>query len=239
MGTRLDMSTAYHPQTDGQSERTIQTLEDMLRACVIDFGNGWERRLSLIKFSYNNSYHARIKAAPFEALYGRKCRSPVCWAEVEDAELTDLELFTDNREDCMDNVKVVGSEFLRNGVSFPSLEVLSFEVMWGWEVWSTNSRSTTRVVKDAVFPCLKELHIECCPSLVEFSFKGDKVFPFLQELCIKGWSNLLEVSLEALPSLRVLTITRCGDGVLGSVVRVALSVGVLNIRSISGITNEV
>ncbi|GJY22708.1 putative reverse transcriptase domain-containing protein [Tanacetum coccineum] len=99
MGTRLDMSTAYHLQTDGQSERTIQTLEDMLRACVIDFGNGWERRLSLIKFSYNNSYHARIKAAPFEALYGRKCRSPVCWAEVEDAELTDLELFTDNRED--------------------------------------------------------------------------------------------------------------------------------------------
>ncbi|GKA65287.1 NBS-LRR resistance-like protein, partial [Tanacetum coccineum] len=132
----------------------------------------------------------------------------------------------------------MGSEFLRNGVSFPSLEVLSFEVMWGWEVWSTNGRSTTRVVKDAVFPCLKELHIECCPSLVEFSFKGDKVFPFLQELCIKGWSNLLEVSLEALPSLRVLTIARCGDGVLGSVVRVALSVGVLNIRSISGITNE-
>ncbi|GJX09393.1 putative reverse transcriptase domain-containing protein [Tanacetum coccineum] len=75
------MSTAYHPQTDGQSERTIQTLEDMLRACVIDFGNGWERHLPLIEFSYNNSYHASIKAAPFEALYGRKCRSPVCWAE--------------------------------------------------------------------------------------------------------------------------------------------------------------
>ncbi|GJX35560.1 putative reverse transcriptase domain-containing protein [Tanacetum coccineum] len=69
MGTQLDMSTAYHPQTDGQSERTIQTLEDMLRACVIDFGNGWERCLSLIEFSYNNSYHASIKAAPFEALY--------------------------------------------------------------------------------------------------------------------------------------------------------------------------
>ncbi|GJR87691.1 putative reverse transcriptase domain-containing protein, partial [Tanacetum coccineum] len=80
MGTRLDMSTAYHPETDGQSERTIQTLEDMLRACVIDFGNGWEGHLPLIEFSYNNSYHASIKAAPFEALYGRKCRSPVCWA---------------------------------------------------------------------------------------------------------------------------------------------------------------
>ncbi|GJT27674.1 putative reverse transcriptase domain-containing protein [Tanacetum coccineum] len=75
------MSTAYHPQTDGQSEKTIQTLEDMLRACVIDFGNGWDRHLPLIEFSYNNSYHTSIKAAPFEALDGRKCRSPVCWAE--------------------------------------------------------------------------------------------------------------------------------------------------------------
>ncbi|GJU35488.1 putative reverse transcriptase domain-containing protein, partial [Tanacetum coccineum] len=92
MGTRLDISTAYHSQTDGQSERTIQTLEDMLRACVIDFGNGWERHLPLIEFSYNNSYHASIKAAPFEALYGRKCRSPVCWAEVGDAQLIGLEL---------------------------------------------------------------------------------------------------------------------------------------------------
>ncbi|GJW20627.1 putative reverse transcriptase domain-containing protein [Tanacetum coccineum] len=98
LGTRLDMSIAYHPQTDGQSERTIQTLEDMLRACVIDFGNGWERHLPLIEFSYNNSYHASIKAAPFEALYGRKCRSPVCWAEVEDAQLTGPELIHETTE---------------------------------------------------------------------------------------------------------------------------------------------
>nr|GEW46750.1 reverse transcriptase domain-containing protein [Tanacetum cinerariifolium] len=82
LGTSLDMSTSYHSQTGGQSERTIQTLEDMLRACVIDFGNGWERHLPLIEFSYNNSYHASIKSAPFEAVYGRKCRSPVCSAEV-------------------------------------------------------------------------------------------------------------------------------------------------------------
>ncbi|GJY88619.1 putative reverse transcriptase domain-containing protein [Tanacetum coccineum] len=77
LGTNLDMSTAYHPQIDGQSERTIQTLDDMLRACVIDFGNSWDRYLPLVEFSYNNSYHASIKAAPYEALYGRKCRSPV------------------------------------------------------------------------------------------------------------------------------------------------------------------
>ncbi|GJX57353.1 putative reverse transcriptase domain-containing protein [Tanacetum coccineum] len=81
LGTNLDMSTAYHPQTDGQSERTIQTLEDMLHACVIDFGNGWVKHLLLVVFSYNNSYHTSIKAASFEALYGQKCRSPVCWAE--------------------------------------------------------------------------------------------------------------------------------------------------------------
>ncbi|GJV60698.1 putative reverse transcriptase domain-containing protein [Tanacetum coccineum] len=78
LGTSLDMSTVYHPQTDGQIERTIQTLEDMLRACVIDFGNSWVNHLPLVEFSYNNSYHASIKAAPFEALYGQKCHSPVC-----------------------------------------------------------------------------------------------------------------------------------------------------------------
>ncbi|GKA04765.1 putative reverse transcriptase domain-containing protein [Tanacetum coccineum] len=94
-GTQLDMSTAYHPETDGQSERTIQTLEDMLRACVIDFGKGWDRHLPLIEFSYNNSYHTSIKAAPFEELYGRKCRSPICWAEVGDAQLTGPEIVGD------------------------------------------------------------------------------------------------------------------------------------------------
>ncbi|GJY49598.1 putative nucleotidyltransferase, ribonuclease H [Tanacetum coccineum] len=92
LGTQLNLSTAYHPQTDGHSERTIQTLEDMLRACVIDFGNGWDRHLPLVEFSYNNSYHTSIKAAPFEALYGRKCRSPVCWAEVGEAQLTGPEI---------------------------------------------------------------------------------------------------------------------------------------------------
>nr|GEY43121.1 retrovirus-related Pol polyprotein from transposon TNT 1-94 [Tanacetum cinerariifolium] len=86
------MSATYHPETDGQSERTIQTLEDMLRTCVIDFGKGSEKHLPLVEFSYNNSYHASIKAAPFKALYGRKCRSPVCWAEVGDVQLTGPEI---------------------------------------------------------------------------------------------------------------------------------------------------
>nr|GFA80908.1 putative reverse transcriptase domain-containing protein [Tanacetum cinerariifolium] len=97
-GTQLDMSTTYHPETDGQIERTIQTLEDMLRACAIDFGKGWEKHLPLVEFSYNNSYHASIKAAPFEALYGRKCRSPVCWAEVGDMQLIGPEIIRETTE---------------------------------------------------------------------------------------------------------------------------------------------
>ncbi|GJY84411.1 putative reverse transcriptase domain-containing protein [Tanacetum coccineum] len=92
------MSTAYHPQTDGQSERTIQTLEDMLRACAIDFGKGWVNHLPLVEFSYNNSYHASIKAAPFEALYGRKCRSPICWTEVGEAQILGPELIQETTE---------------------------------------------------------------------------------------------------------------------------------------------
>ncbi|GKD08541.1 putative reverse transcriptase domain-containing protein [Tanacetum coccineum] len=78
----IDMSTGLPPQTDGQSERTIQTLKDMLRACVMDFGSSWDTHLLLIEFSYNNNYHTSIKCAPFEALYGKKCRSPVIWTEV-------------------------------------------------------------------------------------------------------------------------------------------------------------
>ncbi|GJR46856.1 putative reverse transcriptase domain-containing protein [Tanacetum coccineum] len=98
LGTNLDMSTAYHPQTDGQSERTIQTLKDMLRACAIDFGKGWVNHLTLVEFSYNNSYHASIKAAPFEALYGQKCHSPVCWAEVGQVQLTGPKLVQETTE---------------------------------------------------------------------------------------------------------------------------------------------
>ncbi|GKA88865.1 putative reverse transcriptase domain, ribonuclease H-like domain, aspartic peptidase domain protein [Tanacetum coccineum] len=92
------MSTAYRPQTNGQSEKTIQTMEDMLRACVINFENSWDRHFPLVEFSYDNIYHASIKAAPYESLYGRKCRSPVCWSEVGDSQLTGPELICDTTE---------------------------------------------------------------------------------------------------------------------------------------------
>nr|GEV44796.1 putative reverse transcriptase domain-containing protein [Tanacetum cinerariifolium] len=98
LGTSLDMSTAYHPKTDRHSERTIQTLEDMLCAYVIDFGKSWVNHLSLVEFSYNNSYHASIKAAPFEVLYGQKCRSPICWTEVGEAQLLGLEIIQETTE---------------------------------------------------------------------------------------------------------------------------------------------
>jgi hypothetical protein len=87
LGTRLDMSTAFHPQTDGQSERTVQILTDMLRACALDFKGSWDEHLALAEFAYNNSYQASIRMAPYEALYGRPCRSPMCWTEAGDAML--------------------------------------------------------------------------------------------------------------------------------------------------------
>ena len=91
-GTELNFSTAFHPQTDGQSERTIQTLEDMLRLCVLDFQGNWETHLPLVEFAYNNSFHASIGMAPYEALYGRKCRSPVCWTEVGERQILGPEI---------------------------------------------------------------------------------------------------------------------------------------------------
>ncbi|GJY66161.1 putative reverse transcriptase domain-containing protein [Tanacetum coccineum] len=97
---RVQLGYEYYNiiKTDGQSERTIQSLENMLRACAIDFGKGWVNHLPLVEFSYNNSYHASIKATPFEALYSQKCRSPVCWAEVGEVQLTGPEIVQEKIE---------------------------------------------------------------------------------------------------------------------------------------------
>jgi hypothetical protein len=103
MGSELMMSTAYHAATDGQSERTIQTLEDMLRACALNFQSSWEKILPLVEFSYNNSYQASIKMAPFEALYGRKCRSPLCWNQAGEVR----ELGPEMLQSTIDDVKVI------------------------------------------------------------------------------------------------------------------------------------
>ncbi|KAA0041712.1 reverse transcriptase [Cucumis melo var. makuwa] len=87
MGTGLKFSTSFHPQTDGQSERTIQTLEDMLRACVLQLKGSWDTHLPLMEFAYNNNYQSSIGMAPYEALYGRPCITPVCWNEVGERKL--------------------------------------------------------------------------------------------------------------------------------------------------------
>ncbi|KAE8657890.1 Detected protein of unknown function [Hibiscus syriacus] len=98
LGTRLNFSTAFHPQTDGQSERTIQILEDMLRACVMEFKGSWEKYLPLAEFAYNNSYQSSIKMAPYEALYGRKCRTPLNWYELKDKEVLGPKLIQEVEE---------------------------------------------------------------------------------------------------------------------------------------------
>ncbi|KAL0553580.1 hypothetical protein IC582_007480 [Cucumis melo] len=98
MDTRLDFSTAFHPQTDGQTERLNQVLEDMLRACALEFPGSWDSHLHLMEFAYNNSYQATIGMAPFEALYGKCCRSPVCWGEVGEQRLMGPELVQSTNE---------------------------------------------------------------------------------------------------------------------------------------------
>ncbi|CAJ2642348.1 unnamed protein product [Trifolium pratense] len=98
LGTKLRLSSAYHPQTDGQSERTIQSLEDLLRACVLEQGVSWDSCLPLIEFTYNNSFHSSIGMAPFEALYGRRCRTPLCWFESGESVILGPEIVQETTE---------------------------------------------------------------------------------------------------------------------------------------------
>nr|GEU57435.1 putative reverse transcriptase domain-containing protein [Tanacetum cinerariifolium] len=101
LGTRMDLSKAYHPETDGQSERTIQTLEDMIRACAIDFGGNLDTHLLLVEFSYNNIYHSSVKCAPFEALSKRKCQTPMAWGEVGKSKLIGSEIIQETTDKIM------------------------------------------------------------------------------------------------------------------------------------------
>jgi hypothetical protein len=93
MDTKLKFSSAYHPQTDGKTERTNQVLEDMLRACSLQHGSSWDKSLPYAELSNNNSYQASLKMSPFETLYGRKCRTPLYWFRLEEDRSLDLNLF--------------------------------------------------------------------------------------------------------------------------------------------------
>ena len=92
LGTKLSFNIAFHSQTDGQLERVIQVLEDLLRACTLDLKGNWDNFLPLVEFAYNNSFQASIGMTPFKGLYGRKCRSLVCWDDVRERKLLGLEL---------------------------------------------------------------------------------------------------------------------------------------------------
>ena len=98
MGTELRFSTAFHPQTDGQSERVIQVVEDMLIACMLDFKGNWSNHFPLVEFAYNNSYQESIGMAPYEALYGRPCRSLTCWLEASESSLFGPEIIRETTE---------------------------------------------------------------------------------------------------------------------------------------------
>nr|BAH80025.1 putative retrotransposon protein [Oryza sativa Indica Group] len=98
LGTRLNFSTAYHPQTDGQTERVNQILEDMLRACVLDFGGSWDKNLPYPEFSYNNSYQASLQMSPNEALYGRKCRTPLLWDQIGERQVFGTDILREAEE---------------------------------------------------------------------------------------------------------------------------------------------
>ena len=128
-GTRLKMSTAYHPQMDGQSERTIQTIEDMLRSCALDFKGNWDEHLPLVEFSYNNSYHASIGMPPYEALYGRKCRSPLYWDEVGQRKIIGPELIQQTKEaiDVIRN-RLIAAQDRQRKYADPHRKDVEFEV---------------------------------------------------------------------------------------------------------------
>ena len=98
LGTRLELSTPFHPQIDGQIERVNQVLEDMLRACTLDYGSSWDENLTYAEFSYNNSYQSSIEMAPFEALYSKKCRTPLMWDGVGERSFYGPDMIRDAEE---------------------------------------------------------------------------------------------------------------------------------------------
>ncbi|XP_069151889.1 uncharacterized protein [Solanum lycopersicum] len=157
------MSTAFHPQTDCQSERTIQVLEDMLRACVIDFGSLWDRHLPLAEFAYNKSYHSSIQMEPFEALYGRRCRSPIGCFNSAKMDSLDTKLLRDamDQKYILDESHVLSLDFVELGSNLTfegqtiaildrqvrklrTKEIASMKVQWkhrsvGEATWETQS----------------------------------------------------------------------------------------------------
>jgi hypothetical protein len=129
LGTHLKFSSAYHPQIHGQTERTIQILEDMLRACALQDKLGWDKRLPYAEFSYNNNYQASLKMSPFEALYGRNCRTPLHWDQPGERQVLSPEILLETKENIrmvLENLKVAHSK--QRSYADTKRRELSFEV---------------------------------------------------------------------------------------------------------------
>ncbi|KAM0069334.1 putative virus X resistance protein-like, coiled-coil [Helianthus debilis subsp. tardiflorus] len=194
----LGWSNKFDDSRNGPLEKEVlnelEPNRDMLKKLTIMAYGGTE----FPKWVGDPSFHEMVKVSLYEC---HNCTSLPPFGQLPSLK----KLFIHG----MDNVKVIDLELTKSVVAYPSLEVLKFEDMSGWEVWLTKNEGL-----DAVFPCLQELHIENCPKLIN-------------------------VSMEALPSLKVLKINRCGDGVLRSLVQAASSITMLDISSISGLTYEV
>ena len=98
MGLKLDFSTAYHSQSDGQTERVNQIVQDMLRSCILEFKGAWDEYMPLAEFAYNKSYQSSIQMAPYEALYGRRCRAPIYWDEVGERKFLGPDIIQETEE---------------------------------------------------------------------------------------------------------------------------------------------
>nr|XP_043625538.1 uncharacterized protein LOC122596963 [Erigeron canadensis] len=188
MGTTLALSTAYHPQTDGQSERTIQTLEDMLRACALDFSGSWDEHLPYAEFTYNNSYHSSIQCAPFKALYGRKYRSPMCWIETGERSLTTIDLVKETTDKvAIIKEKLKAARDLQKSYADQRRKPLEFEV--GDKVLLKVSpwKGTVRFDKRG----------KLCPLLKKCLADDSKVVP-LEELRVEDKLQFREEPIEVL-----------------------------------------
>jgi hypothetical protein len=163
LGTHLKFSSAYHPQTDGQTERTNQILEDMLRACALQDKLGWDKRLPYAEFSYNNGYQASLKMSPFQALYGRNCRTLLHWDQPGERQVFGPDILLDAKENIrmvQENLKTVQSR--QRSYADTRRRELNFEVgrlcllesvthQRNQEVWSQRQASTSiyRAVSDS------------------------------------------------------------------------------------------
>jgi hypothetical protein len=129
LGTHLNFSSAYHPQTYNQTERTNKILEDMLRACALQDQSGWDKRLPYAEFSYNNSYQASLNMSPFQALYGRSCRTPLQWDQPGERQVFGLDILLEaeeNIEMVRENLKIAQSR--QRSYADTRRQELSFEV---------------------------------------------------------------------------------------------------------------